>query len=65
MYVSFACKCGDSLEVESYQETEQEVWDMAKRFVESHQQCGFVRPAPDSKVMNLHFGTKNSDKSLD
>lgn len=65
MYVSFACRCGDALEVESYQETEQEVWNLAKRFVESHQQCGFVAPNTDTKVMNLHFGTKNDNKSLD
>lgn len=65
MYVSFACHCGDSLEIESYQEQEsQEIWGLAKRFVDSHTQCGFVsKTEPDSKVMNLHFGTKKNDEA--
>jgi hypothetical protein len=67
MYVAFACQCGASFEVDSYQEEEANtVWDMAQRFVESHTKCGFVSKATlkdETKVMNLHFGVKKDDEA--
>jgi hypothetical protein len=65
MYVAFACKCGSSFEVDgAYQESSyQEVWELAKDFVNAHVSCGFTAKSTETKVMNLHFGEKRGNEA--